>query len=215
MRAILYCAAAALLTGPVLSQRAEAQETEIRLRPSIRIQIPDWLVRNQAETATPQAPEPEDDSEVEIPAAMPEEVPAEVPVEPDMGSSPEDRIDANRPPDRIGRSPTEGPPSVSRPRVAPSIRYNLIKVLGTGFEEFYYVRQDIFLDLTEDDRADFRKVLHRNFGPHPVGASVPVTAGANYVIFPSCRGNIALDTRRLARLPVGQLNGVVRLSCPA
>jgi hypothetical protein len=111
------------------------------------------------------------------------------------------------------RLPGKGPPP-RRPGIFQSRRYAQFQVLGSGIRDFYYVRQDILLQFSDGRSTGLKQVLNGgNYGPNPVGGTVSVVAGANYVFFPTCRGGISWATHRLAQVPAGQTKGQVALSC--
>lgn len=113
--------------------------------------------------------------------------------------------------DRLpGQSP---PPSYRTQRRI----YTQVQVFGPGIRDFYYVRQDILLQFSDGRSTGLKQVRKGgNYGPHPIGGTVPMVADANYVLFPTCGGGIDWKTHLLARPPAdskkGQ-KGQVTLSC--
>lgn len=195
MRAIVYYAALALIAGSTLGDQASAQDLEIQINLPDRLGAALEALVRPPETAADPAPEASPESS---PDGAPEAVPDAAPEASD--------IPADNPPGFVPEPPRQG--------VAYAIRYNLLTVRGTNTDAFFYVRQDIFLDATGDDPARANMISKGgNFGPHPAGTSVPVTAGANYVLFPVCNRRLAWDSQRMAQLRKGQSAGEVTLSC--
>jgi hypothetical protein len=115
-------------------------------------------------------------------------------------------IAADRPP---GKGPPPKPPGVVMRRI-----YAQFQVLGSGIGDFYYIRQDILLQFSDGRSTGLKQVLNGgNYGPHPIGGTVSMVAGANYVLFPTCRGGISWSTHRLVRAPADGKKGQVSLSC--
>ena len=199
MRAIVYSAAVALVAGTALGDRASAQDLQIQVDLPGRIgALLESLVRSPgsaADAPTEAAPDAATDAATD---AAPDAAT-------DAATDASD-IPADNQPGFVPRPPPVG--------YAFAVRYNLLTVRGTNTETFFYVRQDIFLDATGDDPGQANMISQGgNFGPHPAGSSVPVTAGANYVLFPVCNRRLAWDSRRLARLATNQTAGAVTLSC--
>jgi hypothetical protein len=126
---------------------------------------------------------------------------------------------------RAPASPLPAAPSWHPPAPAPALApppaldakppYYKIHVTGAGISEFYYLRQDLFIDLAATDALRARAVEQgKTFGPFPVGSFVPVRAGGNYVLLPVCTGQINWIARASVNLAFGQLQGEVALSCP-
>jgi hypothetical protein len=191
MRAIVHCAAVALIAGTALGDPASAQDLDIQLT------LPDGVGKFLGQLLKPPGA-----ATPSVPDAVPE---ATSDATSDAGSVASD-IPADNQPGFVPEPPPVG--------YALAVRYNLLTVRGTNTDAFFYARQDIFLDATGDDPSHANMISQGgNFGPHPTGSSVPVTAGANYVLFPVCNRRLAWDSRRLARLAKDQTAGAVALSC--
>jgi hypothetical protein len=140
---------------------------------------------------------PEQESQEALDVGLPKEGEAAPPLDRSIGA---DRLPEQRPPLSSG--------ALFRRT------YTQVQVLGSGVREFYYVRQDILLQFSDGRSTGLQQVLNSgNYGPHPIGGSVPMVAGANYALFPACRGGISWATHRLARLPADSKKGQVTLSC--
>src|SRR3546814_15663832 len=79
------------------------------------------------------------------------------------------------------------PPFLPTATPTPAI-YTAVLVRGSGVNEFYYVRQDHFLQLagSTDLERLARAATYNAFGPHPIGAQVRGRLGHNYLFFPVC-----------------------------
>jgi hypothetical protein len=208
---------AALLSTAAMPKAASAQEPEtervrVRLPGGLRLELPASVrVRTRELPAvTDEPPAPADSPAVvdETGAIsadrLPEIEPVGLPVPPPLPVP-------SPPPPPPGPPPPPMPPSANL-RVARS--YGALNVVGSGASEFFYVRQDIWFDLADRSPTPLNRVRQGgNYGPHPIGGTVPVTVGANYLVFPACAGNIAWATRRLAMVPQGQAKGRTNISC--
>ena len=198
MRIIVPSVAAALLSSLLPWAGLAAQP-----RPSDRILSPQASDRVREVIADlPRPPEPVRLEEERIDAADPQ------------GSEAGAPLDATIDADRLPGVEPPPDPTLNGMTMMAMRRYANLMVLGTGVSQFYYIRQDIFFEFSDGDEAGFRRMMAGgNYGPHPIGASVPMVRGSNYLLFPACRGGIAWETYRLARLPASGPNGQVTLSC--
>ena len=197
MRSIIGSAAAILLPLALLPGTLSAQPA-----PSDRLVSPEVNVRvRRVLDLLPVPPRPAEEEPVDV----------AVPLEGDEAPS----LDKSIPADRLPGEEAPPPPTINGMPTAMMRLYAKVKVLGSGVSEFFYVRQDIWLEFGDGAGSGLEKVLDgANYGPNPIGASVPMVAGANYLLFPVCRGGINWQTRRLAQLPAGTRLGKVTLSCP-
>jgi hypothetical protein len=197
MQPTLRLITAALLSTAALPAAAWAQVAQER----VRVILPDRF---------------EGQVRIQLPAELTDRLqvapePNRVPEADEAEAGRDSEVDADRLPGVVAPPPPPPPP----PGVAFMTRrsYGDLKVLGAGIDEFYYLRQDILLELGAAPSVLPQIEQGGNYGPHPVGSQVRVTMGANYVVFPVCAGAISWPSRRLAKLPRLQDRGEVGLAC--
>src|SRR3546814_13030202 len=108
-------------------------------------------------------------------------------------------------------------PPLSTLHTAPTQIYTAVLVRGSGVNEFYYVRQDHFLQLAGSTYLERLALAatYNAFGPHPIGAQVRGRLGHNYLFFPVCNYQLSWSHRRFTNLPYNGAAVEVDLACPS